>query len=140
MSVQMVLLPLFVQVALTFALLFWMGRARVASVRRGEVKIRDIALGQRNWPARETQISNAFDNQFQLPALFYVLVILALMARKADLLFVVLSWAFVILRVAHAAIHVTSNVVRRRFFVYLAGLLVLVLMWLIVAFRVLFAA
>ncbi len=139
MSLQSVLLPVFVQVALTFGLLFAMGRSRVAAVRRGEVKVRDVALGQRNWPERETQLSNAFDNQFQLPVLFYVLVVLALIARKADLLFVVLSWAFVVLRLAHAAIHITSNVVRRRFYVYLAGALVLLVMWLIVAVRILWA-
>ena len=48
----MILLPVFVQVALTFALLFWMASARTRAVRRGETKIRDIALGQPAWPAR----------------------------------------------------------------------------------------
>jgi hypothetical protein len=95
MSIQAILLPLFVQVALTFALMFWMGSARVAAISRGEVKIRDMALGQPVWSERETQIANCYHNQFQLPVLFYVLVALALFTRKADLLFVVLSWAFV---------------------------------------------
>jgi hypothetical protein len=38
MSLQAVLFPVFVQVALTFALLFWLGPSRVAAVRRGEVR------------------------------------------------------------------------------------------------------
>ena len=39
--------------------------------------MRDIALGQPDWPERPTQFGNAFHNQFELPVLFYVLTILA---------------------------------------------------------------
>ena len=69
MTIQMVLLPVFVQVALTFALLFWMASVRRGSVSRGETKIRDIALGQPNWPDQPTQISNSYNSQFQVPLL-----------------------------------------------------------------------
>jgi len=136
MSIPAVLLPVFVQVVLTFVLLFWMGGARVAAVSRGAVKVRDIALGQSAWPERETQIANCFHNQLQLPVLFYVLVALALLTRKADLVFVVLSWAFVLLRLLHAFIHVTSNHVPTRFRWFLAGAVVLLLMWGIFAVRI----
>ena len=54
MSVQMVLLPVFVQIALTFALLIWMVLARRETLVSGETKIRDIALGEPNWPKRAT--------------------------------------------------------------------------------------
>jgi hypothetical protein len=137
MSVQAVLLPLFVQVALTFILLFGMGMARVGVVKSGQVKIRDIALGQPGWPERQTQIANCFNNQFQLPVLFYLLVALALFTRKADLLFVLLSWLFVVLRVAHAWVHVTSNHVPIRFRWYAAGVVVLLAMWVVFAVQIL---
>lgn len=137
MSLQAVLLPLFVQVALTFCLMFWMGYARMRALRRREVTLSDIALGQPAWPRHPTQIANAFRNQFELPVLFYVLVVLAIIARKADLLFVVMSWIFVILRVIHAGIHTTSNDVRQRFHVYAVGAIVLLVMWIIFAVRVL---
>src|SRR4029079_13301655 len=52
MSLLWILLPLFVEVALTFALMFWLGVERVAVVRRKEIHIRDMALGQPNWPKR----------------------------------------------------------------------------------------
>ncbi|MBV9428329.1 MAG: MAPEG family protein [Bradyrhizobiaceae bacterium] len=136
MTVQAILAPLFVLVAMTFALLVWMGAARFAAVRRGEVRVREIALGEPNWPPRVQQISNCFDNQFQLPVLFYVLTILALFLRKADLLFVVMAWIFVLLRIVHAVIHVTSNRVGWRFQAFAAGMLVLLLMWIIFALRV----
>ena len=114
MSIPTVLLPVFVLVALTLALNIWMGWSRTSSIRRGEVKIRDIALGERNWSKQTQQIDNAFHNQFELPVLFYVLVAFALITRQADLLFVLLSWVFVALRVVQAYIMVTTNYVPRR--------------------------
>ena len=139
MTIQMVLLPVFVQVALTFGLLFWMAYARTSSVSRGETKIRDIALGQSVWPARAQQISNCYDSQFALPLLFYVLVILAWITKHADLIFVVMAWIFVLARLAHAYVHTTSNHVPTRFWVFAVGMLVLLLMWIIFAIRILAA-
>ena len=139
MTIQMVLLPLFVEVALTFALLIWMASARTASVSSGETKLRDIALRQPAWPARPTQISNSYDSQFQLPLLFYVLVILAWVTRQADLIFVVMAWIFVLARLAHVYVHTTSNHVPTRFRVFAVGMLVLLLMWIIFAVRILIA-
>jgi hypothetical protein len=137
MTVQAVLLPFFAQVALTFVLLGLTGYSRVASVRCGETKVRDIALGQPNWPERITKVGNSYNNQFQLPVLFYVVVILAYVLRAADLLFVVLSWLFVATRLVHAYIHVTSNHVGRRFNAFAAGFAVLVVTWLLFATRIL---
>lgn len=137
MSIPAVLLPVFVLIALTFALNTWMSYLRTSSVRRGEVKIRDIALGERNWTKQTQQVNNAFHNQFELPVLFYVLVIFALFTRQADLLFVAMSWIFVVLRLLHAYIMVTTNYVPRRAQVHFLGMIVLVLMWIIFAVRIL---
>ncbi len=137
MSVQMVLLPLLVQVGLTFALLIWMVAARRKTLISGETKIRDIALGQPNWPIRATQIANCYSNQFELPVLFYVLIALALPLRHADLFIVLMSWVFVVTRFAHAGIFVTSNDLGRRSIAWLAGVLVLLVMWTYFALRIL---
>ena len=139
MSIQAVLLPLFVQVVLTFVLLFWTERVRVGAMRRGEVNPRDISLREPNWGKRETQVANAYHNQLELPLLFYVLTILAWITKQADLLFVVLAWVFVVLRVLHAAIHVTSNHVPRRYAAFAASVIVLLVMWLIFIVRILLA-
>jgi hypothetical protein len=139
MSLQAVLAPLFVQMALTFALLSWLAILRTRALGN-EVKSRDIALGQKAWPERILQVGNCFQNQLELPVLFYLLVILAIITRKGDLLFVVLSWLFVASRFVHAFIHTGSNVVRLRGSIYGAGMLVLMVMWVIVAIRVLAAA
>ncbi len=137
MSVQMVLLPVFVLVGLAFALLLGMASARTRAVTGGEVSIKDIALGQPNWPARVTQIGNCFSNQFELPLLFYVLIALALPLRHADLVIVLLSWVFVVTRFAHAGIFVTSNNVRQRGLAWFAGVLVLLAMWIYFALKIL---
>jgi hypothetical protein len=137
MSIQAVLLPLLVEVALTFVLLFWMGSMRVAAVRRGEVHPRDIALREPNWPRRLLQVQYAFHNQLELPVLFYVLTIVVWITRFADLLFVVLAWVFVLLRIMHAYVHVTDNNVPRRGVIFIAGAIVLAAMWVIFAVRLL---
>ena len=137
MSVQMVLLPLMVQIGLTFALLIAMAGLRRQTLVSGETKIRDIALGQPNWPTRATQVGNCYRNQFELPVLFYALIALALPLRHADLFIVLMSWIFVITRLIHAGVFVTSNDLGRRSVAWLAGALVLLVMWLYFAIRIL---
>jgi hypothetical protein len=139
MSISAVILPVLVQVGLTLILLLWLGRSRVTTLKAGELKVGDIALGERVWPKRILQIQNAYHNQFELPVLFYALVALALITRKADLLFVVMSWMFVVSRLVHAGIHVTSNKVSRRFMAFVVGVLILAAMWVIFGIRI-FAA
>jgi hypothetical protein len=139
MAIQFVLLPLFVQVALTFTLLLWMARSRVAAVKSKQVKMADVALGQLNWPTRVQQISNSYHSQFQLPLLFYVLMMLAIITHQADLLFVVLAWLFVLSRLMHAYIHAGTNYVPHRFNAFAVGVFILLAMWAIFAVRVLFA-
>ena len=139
MTIQMVLLPLFVEVTLTFVLWFWMAFARRQVFVNRTVHPRDIALGQQNWPEKVAQVSNSFRNQFELPVLFYVLTILSIITRHADVIFVVLAWVFVLSRMVHAYIHVTSNQVMQRGAVYGIGAIVLIVMWVIFMIRILLA-
>jgi hypothetical protein len=131
MSIQAVLLPLFVEVLLTFGVMFGMMYFRTSTLRRGETRLADIALREPNWPVRATQFAYSFSNQFELPVLFYVLTILEIITRSADLLFVVLAWIFVVMRVLQAVIHVTNNNVRLRGAFYGVGAIILVIMWMI---------
>ena len=129
MSLQAVLLPLFVEVILTFALMFWMGALRNGDFRSGAVKPQEVALREPIWPGRTAQAANSFSNQFELPVLFYVLTILEWVTRHAGYVFVILAWIFVICRVLQAYIHVTSNDYRLRSTFYSIGALVLMIMW-----------
>ena len=137
MSVQAVLLPVFALVALLFFLLMKMALTRVGSIKAGETKLKEVALGQDAWPAPIQQTSNAYANNLQLPILFYALVAFAMLTKKDDLIFVIMSWLFVASRYAHAFVHVTSNHVPTRFNMFALGVFILGLMWTIFAVRVL---
>lgn len=137
MSLQAVLLPLFVEVILTFVLWLSMAGLRTRDFTSGAVRPQDIALREPNWPKRTLQVAYSFSNQFELPVLFYVLTILAYVTHKAGLVFVVLAWIFVVFRLSHAYVHVTSNVVRVRGSLYGAAALALLVNWVIYIVEVL---
>lgn len=137
LTAKLLVLAIAAQVLLTIAILAMMGRERVPRVMSGEVDVKDIAVDRSAYPLRARLLSNSFDNQFQLPVLFYVAVLVTLWAGAMGWVEVVLAWLFVALRYVHAAIHVTSNRVFRRFSAYVAGLAVLTLLWLWLVGRVL---
>jgi hypothetical protein len=137
MSVQAILLPLFLEVILTFGLLFWMAPLRTRDFASGAVRPEDIALREPKWSKRTTQVANAFSNQFELPVLFYVLTILAYLTHLAGVVFVVLAWIFVLFRYLQAYVHVTSNIVRLRGSFFIVSAIVLAIMWAIYIVQVL---
>jgi hypothetical protein len=136
MSIQFVLLPLFVQVLLTLAVGYVLAGRRYVAVRGGEVR-GPVSLRESNWPLGARQAEYNYQNQFELPVLFYVLAILAIMTRHADLLFVLLSWVFVATRVLHAYVHLTNNRLSLRGSFFIAGAIVLTIMWVVFIVRIL---
>ncbi|MEQ8601128.1 MAG: MAPEG family protein [Devosia sp.] len=136
---KLLALAIAAQVLLTLGLLIWMGRERVPRVMRGEIRVADIAVDKSAYPLKARLLSNSFDNQFQLPLLFFVGALAALHFGLLDWFIVGLAWLFVALRYVHAAIHVTTNRVYRRFAAYVAGLAVLALFWLWLVLRLLLA-
>ena len=135
LTAKLLVLAIAAQVLLTMAILVMMGRERVPRIRSGEIKVADIAVERTAYPLKARLLSNSFDNQFQLPVLFYVAALLTLFAAATGWVEVVLAWVFVALRYGHAFIHVTSNHVYHRFMVYTAGLAVLALLWLWLVLR-----
>jgi hypothetical protein len=129
MTVQEVLLPLFLEVILTFGLLFWLAPLRSHDFSSGVTRPEDIALREPKWSQRSLQVGYSYSNQFELPVLFYVLTILAYFTRHAGVVFVVLAWMFVIFRYLQAYVHVTSNKVRLRGTFFIVSALVLAIMW-----------
>ena len=140
MSIQAILMPMLVQVGLTFVLLFWMGALRARVLRLGQVDAHQVRLREPNWPPRVLQIGNAYHNQLELPVLFYVVVLLAFQTQTLDVVLLVLSWMFVLSRLVHAYVHVTSNRLDRRTGVFGVGAIALLLMWVIVIARFLLQA
>jgi hypothetical protein len=137
MSIQAILLPVFAQVLLVALVAGLMARRRYAAVQAKEVQRGEVMLGEKKWPPKAQAAANAFSNQFELPVLFFALVPLAIITRKADLLFVVLSWVFVLSRYVHAGVYVTSNALPFRFGAFILGAVVLLVMWIVFAIRIL---
>ena len=134
-AAQLILMPVFLHVLLIFYVGIRAGKARVAAARRREVRIKDIALDNRGWPDAVRKLSNNYDNQFQVPMMWYALVALLLATSFVDGAMIVLSWLFLATRLAHSYIHIGSNVVSRRLYAFLAGVTVLFVMWLWFALR-----
>jgi hypothetical protein len=137
MTTQAILLPLFLEVILTFALLFWLAPLRGQDISSGVARPDNIALREPNWSPHTLQVAYAFSNQFELPVLFYVLTILEYVTHSAGVVFVVLAWIFVLFRYLQAFVHVTSNKVRLRGAFFGVSAIVLAIMWLIYIVEVL---
>jgi hypothetical protein len=137
LTAKLLVLAIATQVLLTVIILLLMGRERVPRVFSGEIRWQDIAVERSAYPLRARLLSNNFDNQFQLPVLFYVAALLALWSGSIGWGEVILAWLFVVLRYVHAAIHTTTNSLLPRFSVYTAGMVVLCVFWLWVVGRVL---
>src|SRR5262245_17490847 len=111
---------LLAQGAIALVLLWVLGTIRVPLVLQKKIRVRDVALSREAWPDNEKRVSNAFDNQFQLPVLFYV-------GGGISLVFgpiwfeVVVAWLFVATRVVHASVFAVTNNVNHRFLAYTAG-------------------
>lgn len=120
MSIQSVLLPVFILVFLMFFLLTWTIKERMTG---GQTKAQ--------------QVGACFSNQAELPPLFFVLVVLAIMTRKADWTFVIMEWLFVLARLGHAFIFTTTNNLKQRGMAFMLGAAILAIMWVIFAVRIL---
>jgi hypothetical protein len=66
-------------------------------------------------------------------------VAFALILKGADLIMIVLAWAFVLTRLVHAAIHIGPNKVRWRSPAFALGLLIVAIMWVKLLLHVLSA-
>lgn len=136
MSIQDVLAPVFVQGFLTLGLLLLLGYSRFRAVKAGAVKPIDPAASLYQWPAFAAQCQRSFLNQFETPVLFYVIVGIALATKTADAAFVLLAWLWVATRIVHALVHVTVNRLSLRFPIFIIGVAILVVMWIVTAVRI----
>ncbi len=134
-NLNWLLAPLFIHVALTLFVGLRTISMRITSVMKGETKIADIVNNSGNWPPHVKKWSNNFDNQFDVPTVWYALTALIVTTTKVDIAFVILSWLFVATRLAHSYIHTGSNYIRYRMYAFLAGFAALTAMWVWFAIR-----
>lgn len=114
MDQDLILWPLVAQVILVILLFIRLGQLKERARAAGVVDFELTALDNDAWPDDVRQVANNIRNQFQVPVLFFVLV-LALHARSSvDIYALVFAWIFVATRVMHSLIHIGSNFVPRR--------------------------
>lgn len=120
--------PMIAHVALVFCLYALLALRRAAAVRAGHAvpgQFRD----NRDEPAESLWVRNSLANQFELPVLFYAVSILLYLVDADNPVTVAGQWLFVLSRCAHAYVHVTDNRLRFRQPLFLAGFIVLGLLW-----------
>jgi hypothetical protein len=127
-----IFLPLLLQVLLTVAVYLALSVAKSRAVEQGLVDPQRRALHEDAWPESVQKINNNIRNQFEVPVLFYVLVITLYLLDAAGVLAQALAWLFVGSRMLHAYIHTGENYVPARRAVFMFGCVV-VLAMLIVA-------
>lgn len=135
MSNAAMMLPVFAQIALTILVAVKAGSSRVAALKNREVTLGEIALSAEAWSNNVKKVSNNFNNQFQIPVLFYVVTGFIIMLGKVDLVAIILAWGFVASRCVHSFIHIGKNDVRKRFQAFLVGVVIVTAMFVWLAIR-----
>lgn len=125
------LLPLLIQVLLTFAVWIRMYYLRLREISAANIDPQDLSTrdGKQGLLVRSAASSDNLMNQFEMPVLFYAAVLLALILMWQDPLLVLLCWLFVAARIAHALIHTTYNAVVHRFAAYALSSIFLLAIW-----------
>src|SRR5262245_19925985 len=121
------LVPMLAQIDWTFLLYAWLTIARAQAVQRGEVVYGDFARHAE--PHHVARITYNLANQFELPVIFYALVVLLVALNKVTTIDIAAAWVFVAGRVAHTLVQtLTDNVLLRGqvFLINFAALAVLV--------------
>lgn len=138
MTSNLILWPAVVLVAMTFVVAVVMYRRRVSVMKRERVHPQSVALSaQIAQRLTDTRASDNYRNLFELPVLFYFAVAVAIAARVQDPWVLGLAWGFVALRIVHSAVQCSYNKVMHRFQAFVAGFLVLVLLWIRLAWYLL---
>ena len=105
--------------------------ARINHARAGKINADYFKLmNGHDVPEAITLTTRAFNNQFEVPLLFYVVTVLYLFLMPYDTLGFILAWLFVFSRYVHAYIHLTYNHIIHRLIAFLFGFICVIIMWI----------
>lgn len=121
--------PLLAQLLLPFLVLFLNAKRKAADVKSGNFDREKAAMDNEAWSKPVVLTSKNLANQFQFPVLFYVLcLILAQIGAVSTAVFIV-ACLFVASRYIHAYVHTTSNYIPIRMNVFIAGVVLLLVLF-----------
>ena len=122
-----ILWPMLAHIGWVFMLYAWLTYARTRAVRRGEVDYACFVRG-RDEPLEIARITRNLANQFELPALFYAVVVLLVALGKVTLVDVAAAWVFVAGRVIHTLVQTLTDNVPLRGQVFMINFLAVVVL------------
>jgi hypothetical protein len=117
--------PFFAMIALTFLVWVYMYARRIPFIIRSKLtpeQLSPVELARLSPPAVANPSDN-LKNLFELPTVFYALVLFLYVTNHVDTRYVLAAWLFVGFRVLHSAVHCTFNFVPLRFWLYAGGAL-----------------
>lgn len=129
--------PMFAMVVLTFLVAGYLLTLRINAVRSRKVSIGYFRLyngSTSEQPPHLVAAGRHYSNLFEMPLLFYITCLVAMFAGFQGPLMLTLAWIFVATRVVHTFIHLSYNNVLHRMLAFAAGVLCLLIMWLLMAF------
>ncbi len=131
-----ILYPLYSMVVLTICLWALVLYARVKQVNAGSLKIGFFELYDGTGaPPDITKTTRHLSNLFEMPTLFYVACLTALLLKLDSALLIYLAWGYVICRGIHAFIHLTYNKVYHRLTAFMLSNVMVITMWVIIIIR-----
>ena len=122
-----IILPMLAHIGWVFLLYVWLTVARQRALKRGEVEYG--AFARHDEPHHVARIAYNLANQFELPVIFYALVVLLVATNTVTMIDIIAAWVFVAGRVVHTLVQtLTDNVPLRGqvFLINFVGVAVLV--------------
>lgn len=123
---------MFAMILLTFTVGGYLLKLRVAAVKTGAVKLSVFRLNDAEaMPVKMQQASRNYSNLFEIPVFFYAASTLAVALGLETPSIILLGWLFVLARIMHSWIHITSNNVIHRLQAFMVGNICVLLIWII---------
>jgi hypothetical protein len=114
--------PFFATMFLTLLVWVYMYICRISFITSSKLGQADLAppgaFAQISPPAVANPSDN-LKNLFEIPVLFYALVLYLFVTKQVDALYISAAWIFVAFRAMHSAVHCTFNLIMLRFYLYL---------------------
>jgi hypothetical protein len=123
------LYPLFAMVLVTFLVAIHLFRLRVKAVKAGEIRLSQFRLNNSEVPDSIAQAARNYTNLFEVPVLFYTAGAIAIALGIQVPAMIITAWIFVLARIAHSWIHLTSNNVIYRMRAYMLGNICVLVIW-----------
>ena len=127
--------PVIAQALLTCVIYIMVSSRRIAAVKTGAAKPSDFKVPSIE-PEPSATAARNLSNQFELPVLFFAACLSLFVTGGAGVAAVVAAWAFVLARVAHAYVHLTSNRIRIRRQLFIVSLAINFVQWLLLAVHI----